>query len=228
MTLHDALTYTATVTPGVSPGVFVRSPETERIRKGYGGWSIIMTHVKSDTITLVNDTRLNVASLLLEEVGSTREIALTHTSLQLDHDLVASSVIANVNLTRLEDGLLAKGSIHGTVELECARCLNLYEQPFKTRFTEQYRQTVDVRSGSGDSHPRATTENQNEDDELNFEIDDAHELDLAEMLRQNILLILPMRPDCGEGCPGPPEIQNEPEAQIDSRFAALEQLLDDE
>lgn len=187
-----------------------------------------MTHEKSDTITLVNDTRLNVASLLLEEVGSTRDIALTHSSFHLDDDLIARGVIADLSLTRLEDGLLAKGDIRGTVELECARCLNLYDQPFKTRFTEQFRQTVDVRSGSGESHSRPASEAQDTDDELIFEIDDAHELDLTEMLRQNILLTLPMRPDCGENCPGPPEIHNQPDSQVDSRFAALEQLLDDE
>ena len=34
-------------------------------------------------------------------------------------------------------------------------------------------------------------------------IDENHELDLREPLRQEILVALPMRPDCGPDCPGP-------------------------
>lgn len=187
-----------------------------------------MKHDISNTITLVNDTRLNVASILQEDIGSTRRVALTHTSFALDDALVASGVIANFNLTRLQSGLLAKGDIHGTVELECSRCLNLYDQPFETQFAEQFQQTVDIRSGSGECQFRSASGDQHEDDELGFEIDDTHGMDLTEMLRQHILLALPMRPDCGDECPGPPEVDNGPEDQVDSRLSALQQLLDDE
>jgi uncharacterized protein len=182
-----------------------------------------------ESIELINDTRLNVASLLMEEIGSTRELALTLTSFPLDDDLAASSVLGQLRLTRIHSGILATGELTGDVELECARCLNLYDQAFRARLTEEYRQTVDVRSGAGYTPPRVEPEVAKEDDdEPGFEINDAHEIDLTELLRQNILLALPMRPDCGKLCPGPPEVANEPEAQIDSRFAALEQLLDDE
>ncbi len=183
---------------------------------------------RTGAIKLINDTRLNVASLLMEDVGSIRELELTLTSFPLDEELVASSVLGQFRLTRLRSGVLVTGTISGDVELECSRCLELYDQPFTATLTEQFRQTVDVRSGSGITSARKPSDDQDEDDdELGFEIDDAHEMDLTEMLRQNILLALPMRPDCGERCPGPPEIPNESEAQSDSRFAALEQLLDD-
>lgn len=194
----------------------------------YEGWYFMATD-RTDAIKLINDTRLNVASLLMEDVGSTRELVLTLTSFPLDDEFVASSVLGQFRLTRLRSGVLVTGSVSGDVELECSRCLNLYDQPFSTTLTEQFRQTVDVRSGSGITPARKQPDGQDEDDdELGFEIDDAHEMDLTEMLRQHVLLALPMRPDCGEQCPGPPEIPNEPEAQTDSRFAALEELLDDE
>jgi uncharacterized protein len=182
-----------------------------------------------ESIELINDTRLNVASLLMEETGRTRELALTLASCPLDDDLTASNVLGQIRLTRIHSGILATGELNGDVELECSRCLNLYNQPFTARLTEEYRQTVDVRSGTGLTPPRIEKDVDDEDDdEPGFEINDAHEIDLTELLRQNILLSLPMRPDCGKLCPGPPEIRNEPEALIDSRFAALEQLLDDE
>jgi len=183
---------------------------------------------EAHAIALVDDTRLNVASLLLEEVGSTRDVEISLASFPLDHDLAASNVTARFRLTRLSDGLLAQGTVDGTVELECARCLNPYDQPFSEPFTEQFRQTVDVRSGADLPPAKRMSEDDDTDDELGFVIDEAHQLDLAEMLRQWIVLALPMRPDCGENCPGPPAMENEPETQVDSRFAALEHLLDDE
>lgn len=181
------------------------------------------------SIDLVNDTGLNVASLLMENVGGTRELTVTLTSFPLDDDLVASEVLGNIRLTRLQSGILATGRLSGHVELECARCLNLYDQPFNIRLAEQYRQTVDVHSGSGITPPReADDEEDDGDDEPGFEINDAHEIDLTELLRQNILLALPMRPDCGEQCPGPPQIDNGSESDVDARFAALQELLEDE
>jgi len=188
-----------------------------------------MTTHDTHAIELVDDTRLNVASLLLEDVGSTRDVTILLARFPLDQDLVASDVTARIRLTRLRSGLLAKGTVEGSVELECARCLNLYDQPFRESFTEQFRQTVDVRSGQ-DLGPakRAAEDDDTDDDELGFIIDESHELDLSEMLRQWVLLSLPMRPDCGEACPGPPPVENEPESQVDARFAALEQLLESE
>lgn len=188
-----------------------------------------MTTGKQESIELVNDTGLNVASLLLEDVGSTRNLHLTLTSFPLDEELVASNVLGAFRLTRLRAGILASGKLTGTVELECSRCLNLYEQSFSTQLTEQFRQTVDVRSGAGVT-PSVRKEQPaaDDDDEIGFEINDAHEIDLTELLRQNILLSLPMRPDCGDACPGPPDVDNGPDADVDARFAALQDLLDDE
>lgn len=182
------------------------------------------------SIDLVNDTGLNVAALLMEDVGGTRELTITLTSFPLDDELVASDVLGEIRLTRLQSGILATGKLTGHVELECARCLNLYDQPFNTRLAEQFRQTVDVYSGAGVTPVRGEPgdEEEDEDDEPGFDINDAHEIDLTELLRQNILLALPMRPSCGENCPGPAEIDNGPESEIDDRFAALQQLLEDE
>lgn len=189
----------------------------------------MMAAENPESIELVNDTQLNVASLLMEDVGGTRSLTLALTSFPLADDLVASNVLGNLRLTRLQSSIMASGQLSGHVELECARCLSLYDQPFTTRLAEQFRQTVNIHSGDGIPESRDESEDvENDDDELGFEINDAHEIDLTELLRQNILLALPMRPACGEICPGPPEIVNYEESDIDSRFAALQQLLDNE
>lgn len=171
---------------------------------------------------LTNETAVNVAALLKEPVGATRSYALTIDRFALDNDLVAVDLTGRVKLTRLSDEIIANIRAGGSVALECQRCLRAYDQPVKTEFSEEFRETVDVRTGAGVSSGR-------EDDER-FTINDNHELDFAEPLRQEILVALPMRPACGDDCPGPDvlEVGDDEIETEDQRFAALQRLLDDD
>lgn len=181
----------------------------------------------SQEIALHDDLILKVSSLLMEDVGSYRTVNITLTSFPLDDELMARNVSAKVRLTRLNSGVLAQGSADGAVEMECVRCLNLFEQPFTVRFTEQFRQTADIVDGRS-----IAVDDDDEldegDSELAFEINDAHELDMTELLRQWIVLALPMTPVCGPDCPGPQQIDRPVDESGDERFAALKELLDSE
>lgn len=179
-------------------------------------------------ITLHDDLVIKVSSLLLEDMGSTRPVNVELGEFQLDDDLTAEDITAQVRLTRLNTGILAQGSAKGIVEMECVRCLNLFEQPFTVKFTEQFRQTVAVGESRGFVPPTDAEVDEEGDSELAFEINDAHELDLTELLRQWILLALPMTPTCGKNCPGPQQVENSEDETGDARFAALQQLLDTE
>lgn len=174
---------------------------------------------------LRNETVVNVAGLLKGQVGTTRTYALALDSFAPDGDEVARQVEGTVRLTRLRDAVMANIAASGVAPLECVRCLREYDQPFEIAFDEEYRQTVDVRTGLGLGSERG------EDDEVSF-INENHELDLKEPLRQEILVSLPMRPDCGPGCPGPDllEVGDAAAADdvIDDRLAALARLLVDE
>jgi uncharacterized metal-binding protein YceD (DUF177 family) len=136
--------------------------------------------------------------------------------LELDDDLTASDVNGEMRLTRLSDEILANVAATATVAMVCLRCLELYDQPTKTRFQEEFRVAYDVRSGAAV---------RGSDDDERFSINDAHELDIREPLRQELIVSLPMRPDCGDRCPGPPSISDDGEEAIDHRFAALGALL---
>ncbi len=182
------------------------------------------------TITLHDDLAVKVSSLLMEDVGSYRTVKIELASFPLDKDLIARNVLSTIRLTRLDTSILAQGSASGSVEMECVRCLNSYDQPFEIEFTEQFRQTADILEGRRANPQRNGDEDLDESEaELAFEINEAHELDLTELLRQWIVLALPMTPNCGPDCPGPQEIDNgEADSPVDERFAALQQLLDDE
>lgn len=175
----------------------------------------------------MDDTRLNVASLLMEPVGNTRDVELHLTTFPLADDLVARDIETSARLTRLRGQILVSGTIQGHVQLVCVRCLEEYDQPFEEAFSEQFFQTVDVRTGTGMTPETATGVGADDEDELRFTIDENHLLDLGESLRQWILLALPMRPDCGEACAGPLLLSTAEQSQTDDRFAGLASLLDE-
>jgi len=172
---------------------------------------------------LYNDTVTNVAGLLKEQVGSSRQYEFHLDRFPMDDGADASEIDGAVKLRRLRLGIIADVRARGTVEIACVRCLQPYDQSFATEFSEEFRQTVDVRTGVGVGDP------EREDDDTSV-IDENHELDLANVLRQEIVVALPMRPDCGERCPGPESLLGERETTdmvVDERLAALGRLLDD-
>ena len=175
---------------------------------------------------LRNDTAVNVVGLLKGQTGATRSYRLLLDTFEADGETIARDVRGDVRLTRLRDAIIASVSATGVVPMICARCLREYDQPFEVDFDEEYRQTVDVRTGFDLGGEPI-------DEELVSRIDENHELDLREPLRQEILVALPMRPDCGSECPGPDVLEvggedgasNDP---VDERLAALANLLADD
>lgn len=170
---------------------------------------------------LINDTAINVVGLLQSEIGDHREYVFRLDSLPLGVDLTARHVAGGIRLTLLRDRILADVVASADVDIECVRCLRTYSQPARAELAEEYWQTVDVRTGYVVDPVEAVIE-----EEERFTIDDNHELDLREALRQHLVLALPMKPDCGDECPGPPGVATKDDSSIDHRFAALADLLE--
>ncbi|MDI3340999.1 MAG: DUF177 domain-containing protein [Sphaerobacter sp.] len=166
---------------------------------------------------LMNDTVVNVAQLLKQPVGATRTFDLQVARVPLDDELSAREVRATIRLTRIETGILAHGEVTGVVSLVCVRCLTEFDQPFRANFDGEFRPSVDVRSGEALPIPE-------DDDEL-FIIDHNHELDVEPLLRQVILLALPMRPVCGDQCAGFQPTFPADDEEGDERLAVLRTLL---
>src|SRR5688500_10378896 len=98
-------------------------------------------------LRLKNDTVINVAQLMKENVGAARRLAVELDWFTLDHDMMAKDVRSELRLTRISQGILASGTVSGTALIECVRCLEIYEQPFESAYDQEYRPTIDVRSG---------------------------------------------------------------------------------
>jgi uncharacterized protein len=165
-----------------------------------------------------NDTRIHVAQLLQEQIGAVRQRRIAVDQLSLDEGLAARDIAGSARLTRIPTGILAKGSLAATVELECIRCLETFEQPVEAEFADEYRPTIDITTGA------ELTPSEAESGDEYFSISDVHLLDLRESIRQALVLELPMAPLCRDDCPGLPEaagLRND----LDDRLAVLSQLL---
>lgn len=175
----------------------------------------------------MSEFRFSVSQLLQEPTGATRSHELDDAQLIVDDQLRMQPVQGKLRLTRTPKGVLADAKLHGNVELECGRCLTPYPEPIKLEFSEEYYQTVNVHTGAKLPKPE-------EDDA--FLIDETHKLDLADAMREYVLLNLPSAPRCREDCKGlcPHCGRNLNEGPCecvpdndDDRFAALSKLLDD-
>lgn len=165
-----------------------------------------------------NPLRLNVGFLLKQNVGFSRKFEFDHSSVQVDDDLTIRDLNGELRLTRASQGLYVEGTLRGTLELECARCLAAFDQELAPGIHELY------------VYPA-----QRADDPV-LAIPESAILDLRPLLREMMLLEIPTqpicRPDCKGLCPVCGQNRNEqdcehPQETIDPRLAPLQSLLGD-
>jgi uncharacterized protein len=168
----------------------------------------------------------NVAQLMKSPVGTSFVTDFQEDEkVVLDDDLkVVGPLTGHARMRRTNQGLLVDGWVDLTLELSCMRCLKNFEQPMHVTFEEQFYPTVDVLTGL----PAPAFD----EDEI-FPIDDHHQVDLTEAVRQTVLIALPMVTVCQEDCKGlcsqcgkdlnQGSCDCQPETDV--RWSALEQLL---
>lgn len=103
------------------------------------------------------------------------------------------SVHGQATFLRTDRGILVTGRVSVVVEATCARCLAPFTQPLQVHFEEEYLPTVEVLTGL----PLSRVE-----DKDTFTIDERHQLDLSEAIRQYFLLDIPLKPLCRPDCAG--------------------------
>lgn len=173
--------------------------------------------------------RYNVAQLLKDHVGAMRNYQVQEDITDLDPALKPlTDLSGHADLIRTNDGILVRANLYTNVELTCSRCLTQFATPVRFKIDEEFYPLTDINTGARlplaeDADPAAT-------------IDSNHILDLSEVVRQDLLLALPLVPLCRNECKGlcPSCGQNWNEGdcecddqELDPRFAALKQLLDD-
>jgi uncharacterized protein len=158
---------------------------------------------------------------LNEGPGYTRELVVDEPVLAIADDLTVNDLRGSITLTRTPQGLIAQGRLTGALPSECVRCLTPVRQSVTSKFTELYHFPPETAPADGLVIP----------EDMN--------LDFSPVVREDMLLSVPMhvlcRPDCKGLCPVCGQNWNEgvcehmnTEPPTDPRFAELRRLLDDE
>ncbi|MDE3074588.1 MAG: DUF177 domain-containing protein [Chloroflexota bacterium] len=138
--------------------------------------------------------KLNVAQLMKEPVGSTREYELDETFREVEGQPLRGPVHLELQLTRINEGLLARGDVETVLLTTCSRCIEPAEQAIRFHFEEEFRPTIDIVTGQ----PVKPVD----PDEPAFTIDANHVVDMDEVVRQGVVMEAPMHPLCHASCRG--------------------------
>jgi uncharacterized protein len=136
----------------------------------------------------------NVAGLLAEDPGASREYEVAGARLALDDDLELSRPIAgHVRFRRTNRGILADASLTAGLAAECSRCLRPIEIPVEIRLEEEFLPALDLATGkplSTEAEPDVAR------------LTDHHEVELGPLVRDDLLLAVPIAPVHDPDCPG--------------------------
>ena len=131
---------------------------------------------------------INVAQLLKEPIGSSQ----SHDISGAIGEEVEGFVEGKAKLIHSSRGVLVQCKLNTEVNLICSRCLNTFLCPISFTAEEEFLPLSDVSGDLALSSPEQSE---------GFTID-SKILDLSELIRQYVLLNLPMKPLCRPDCPG--------------------------
>ena len=162
---------------------------------------------------------------VLRGPGHIAERAISIAAGTLDEWELTEPVTGVVRAINARRNIVISGHAQTAVEMDCSRCLESYGQPLEFE--------LDVVVPLSHFNPllgAAAVEAEEDEDgqELTKEDIDAlfqgHDLDVDELVRQAIVLSAPIQPLCADDCAGLPEVAALKSADIDSRWAALQNL----
>ena len=147
----------------------------------------------------------NVSTLLQEAMGSVREYAVERSAFQIEEG--RTPVRGWVRFLHTDGSVMATADLSLEVEEMCGRCLESFSTPLTVRLEEEFWPEYDILSQKRVEVPEGRE---------GFPIVEGL-LDLQEALRQYVEMARPMQPRCGRS-------EVPPEAPVDSRWSALEEL----
>ena len=138
----------------------------------------------------------NVAALLRAAPGTVRTYPVEIEGMPIAEDLVlAAPIEGEIRLSRTGRSILARADLTTAIDASCSRCLRPVVAPIDVHIDEEALPSIDIDSGQ-------PVDRGAEPDALR--LDEHHELDLAEPVREAISLAEPIillcRPDCRGLC----------------------------
>ena len=103
-----------------------------------------------------------------------------------------SPVRAHLELTKQHSEVIVEGSLNAELEFECSRCLKKFRRVMDVSVNVVYHPVKEL---GDDRHGL-------KDDEMDMGFYQGDELDLQELIREQVMLNIEMKPLCDENCRG--------------------------
>lgn len=148
-----------------------------------------------------------LADITADGLSLVGEVAAEELDLTEDDVLVLGPLAVSLDLMNVEGLVAVTGVLEGTIVRECVRCLKKYEGPLafsvraafipEAKSGPRHQKRVDPRKARAEV---VETEPEEEpDDQYHYQ---DNQLELAPMLREHVILSMPMQPLCSEDCLG--------------------------
>jgi uncharacterized protein len=131
-----------------------------------------------------NFLRLNVGFIVAQTVGYNRDFPFEATYVKISPDLDLTDLTGTARVTRTAQGLLIQVKMYASTFTECSRCLSEFSQPLEVAFTDLYAFSKNSITDSGLILP------------------ENGKIDLAPVLREEMLVAMPINPLCNPDCKG--------------------------
>jgi uncharacterized protein len=128
--------------------------------------------------------RFNVGFLINQSLGASRDINFDFENIHLNPDLELMDFHGTARLSKTQQGILVQGTFDTKVAAECVRCLTEFQEPLHTEFSELYA----FKSRSVSESELILPEDAN--------------INLEPIVREYLLVEIPISPLCKEDCRG--------------------------
>jgi len=126
---------------------------------------------------------------LLQKVGNEAEVEQSEEVSFPEDDLrLTKPVKIKLHLVNTGTSVLIKGEVETEAELECSRCLKTFKLPLSVKIEEEFsRSKPEYKSGG---------EIELKEEDFVYPIEKDNTIDLTEVIRQDLLLAIPLKTLC--------------------------------
>lgn len=111
----------------------------------------------------------------------------------IESDIISSPVKAQLKIEKVGAEVVVKGNLTTEVKLQCSRCLKEFYRTLSVPIEVVYHPVEELK---GDERHEVTAE------ELNMDFYSGEELDLLDLLKEQLMLNITMKPLCDDLCKG--------------------------
>jgi uncharacterized protein len=132
---------------------------------------------------------------LLRKVGSEADVEQTEkVSFPEDNLNLTEPVKIKIHLINTGTSVLMSGVAQTEAELECSRCLKIFKLPLSVKIEEEFTKEPFA--------PKSGKEIELREEDFTSPIEKDNTIDLTELIRQGLLLAMPIKTVCSTDCKG--------------------------